>query len=169
MAMALSDIFRYAVKGSNIVTIRDEVSYIEKYARIIDYRFMGKIKISTDVEEEALDKPMIRFFLQPLVENSVFHGLESKIDDGRVNVTIKTLNERLEMVVEDDGTGMDEETLAKFRDEINNPRENSGIGLSNIVQRLKFFYGDDYTIEAESELNKGTTIRISVPEHMREE
>lgn len=169
MAMALSDIFRYAVKGSNIVTIRDEVSYIEKYARIIDYRFMGKIKISTDVEEEALDKQMIRFFLQPLVENSVFHGLESKIDDGRVNVTIKTLNERLEMVVEDDGTGMDEETLAKFRDEINNPRENSGIGLSNIVQRLKFFYGDDYTIEAESELNKGTTIRISVPEHMREE
>ena len=169
MAMALSDIFRYAVKGSNIVTIRDEVSYIEKYARIIDYRFMGKIKITTDVEEEAMDKPMIRFFLQPLVENSVFHGLESKIDDGRVNVTIKTLDGRLQMVVEDDGTGMDEETLTNLKDEINNPRENSGIGLSNIVQRLKLFYGDDYTIDAESTLNVGTTIRISVPEHMREE
>ena len=73
MAMALSDIFRYAVKASNIVTVRDEISYIEKYAKIIDYRFMGRIKINTDPADEVLDKPMIRFLLQPLVENSVFH------------------------------------------------------------------------------------------------
>jgi two-component system sensor histidine kinase YesM len=168
VAMALSDIFRYAVKGSNIVTVRDEVSYIEKYARIIDYRFMGKIKITVDVEEEALDKNMIRFFLQPLVENSVFHGLESKIEDGNVAVSIKTINNRLEMVVEDDGIGMDEETLDKLKSEIENPRENKGIGLANIVQRLRLFYDDDYTIVAESEVDKGTTIKISVPEHMKE-
>ena len=87
VAMALSDIFRYAVKGSNIVTVGDEVAHIERYARIMDYRFMGKIAIKTDVEDEVLDKPMIRFFLQPLVENSVFHGLESKMDAGYVNVS----------------------------------------------------------------------------------
>lgn len=168
VAMALSDIFRYAVKGSNIVTVRDEVSYIEKYARIIDYRFMGKIKITVDVEEEAMDKNMIRFFLQPLVENSVFHGLESKIENGHVYVSIKTVNNRIEMLVEDDGIGMDEETLNKLRNEIENPKENSGIGLANIVQRLRLFYDNDYTIDAQSEVNKGTTIKISVPEHMIE-
>ena len=168
MAMALSDIFRYAVKGSNIVTVRDEVSYIEKFARIIEYRFMGKIMIETDVEDAVLDKPMIRFFLQPLVENSVFHGLESKVDDGFVDVSIKSVGDRLELTVHDNGCGMDEETLAKLRDKIMNPRENTGIGISNIVQRLRLFYGEDYTMSADSEIDKGTVIKISVPDRIRE-
>lgn len=168
MAMALSDIFRYAVKGSNIVTVRDEVSYIEKFARIIEYRFMGKISIKTTVDEEVLDKPMIRFFLQPLVENSVFHGLESKVDAGFVEVLIKGKDDRIEMVVKDNGSGMDEETLERLRDSIKDPKESNGIGLSNIVQRLKLFYGDDYTLDADSTVNEGTVIKISVPSRMRE-
>ena len=168
IAMCLSDIFRYAVKGSNIVTVGDEVSYIAKYKRIMEYRFMGKIKIKTSVAEEVMDKPMIRFFLQPLVENSVFHGLEGKMDDGCVEVHIEAVDGRLEMEVRDDGIGMDEETLAKYREEISNPKESTGIGLSNIVQRLRLFYGDDYTITADSAPDKGTVIKISVPDHMRE-
>ena len=168
MAMALSDIFRYAVKGSNIVTVRDEVSYIEKFARIIEYRFMGKILIDTDVAEEVMDKPMIRFFLQPLVENSVFHGLESKMDAGYVDVTIKGKGDRLELTVKDNGSGMDEETLAEFRENIENPHDSNGIGISNIVQRLRLFYGEDYEMVVESEVGKGTLIRISVPDHIRE-
>ena len=129
---------------------------------------MGKIMIKTRVAEEVLDKPMIRFFLQPLVENSVFHGLESKMDAGFVNVTIEGVDNRLEMVVEDNGLGMDEETLERLREDIKNPHENTGIGLANIVQRLRLFYGDDYTIKAESHVDKGTVIKISVPDHMRE-
>ena len=168
MAMALSDIFRYAVKGSNIVTVRDEVSYIEKFARIIEYRFMGKILIDTDVAEEVMEKPMIRFFLQPLVENSVFHGLESKMDAGYVDVTIKGKVDRLELTVRDNGSGMDEETLAEFRENIENPHDSNGIGISNIVQRLRLFYGEDYEMVVESEVGKGTLIRISVPDHIRE-
>ena len=168
MAMSLSDIFRYAVKASNIVTVGDEVSYIAKYARIIEYRFMGKIKITTDVEDEVLEKPMIRFFLQPLVENSVFHGLESKMDPGFVDVHIESDNDRLKITIEDDGCGMDEETLNKLKDQLENPNENGGVGLSNIVQRLRLFYGEDYKFDVESVVDKGTVIRLSVPDHMRE-
>lgn len=168
MAMSLSDIFRYAVKASNIVTVGDEVSYIAKYARIIEYRFMGKIKITTDVEDEVLEKPMIRFFLQPLVENSVFHGLESKMDPGFVEVHIESDNDRLKITIEDDGCGMDEETLNKLKEQLENPHENGGVGLSNIVQRLRLFYGDDYTFDVDSAVNRGTVIRLSVPDHMRE-
>ena len=168
MAMALSDIFRYAVKASNIVTVRDEVSYIAKYARIIEYRFMGKIMISTSAGDEVLDKPIIRFFLQPLVENAVFHGLESKMDKGSVNVSIESKGDRLEIIVRDDGCGMDDETLLKLRETIKEPQETGGIGLSNIVQRLRLFYGDEYTFEVNSIRDQGTTIHISVPDHMRE-
>ncbi len=168
MAMALSDIFRYAVKGSNIVTIGDEVSYIEKYARIIEYRFMGKIMIETNVAEEVMDKPIIRFFLQPLVENSVFHGLEGKMDDGYVDVNVEAVEDRLELTVTDNGCGMDEDTLEDIRDIITNPKENSGIGISNIVQRLRLFYGDDYMMSVDSKIDEGTVIHISVPDHIRE-
>ena len=168
MAMALSDIFRYAVKGSNIVTVGDEVSYIKKYARIIEYRFMGKIMIETNVADEVMDKPIIRFFLQPLVENSVFHGLEGKMEAGNVDVTVEAVEDRLELTVTDNGCGMDEDTLEALRDIIENPRENSGIGISNIVQRLRLFYGDDYTMSVDSEIDRGTVIHISVPDHIRE-
>ncbi len=168
MAMALSDIFRYAVKASNIVTVRDEVSYIAKYARIIEYRFMGKIMISTDVEEDVLDKPMIRFFLQPLVENAVFHGLESKMDNGSVDVCIESEDDRLNITIRDDGIGMDEEKLESLREQMNNPKENNGIGLSNIIQRLRLFYGDEYTFNVESRVNEGTVLYVTVPDHMRE-
>ncbi len=168
MAMALSDIFRYAVKASNIVTVRDEVSYIEKYASIIDYRFMHKISINTNAEEETLDKPIIRFFLQPMVENSVFHGLESKMGNGFVNVLIKCVGDRLEIEVKDDGCGMDDETLDRLREQIKSPHEDSGIGLSNIVQRMGLFYGDDFSFDVESHAGEGTTIRVSVPDHIKE-
>lgn len=168
MAMALSDIFRYAVKASNIVTVRDEVSYIEKYARIIEFRFMGKITIETSVESTVLDKPLIRFFLQPLVENAVFHGLESKMDNGFVDVRIEGRGDKLAITIKDDGCGMDEEALGKLKELINDPHEKGGIGLPNIIQRLRLFYGDEYTFEVNSIVGKGTVINIEVPDHIRE-
>ena len=168
MAMALSDIFRYAVKASNIVTVRDEVSYIEKYARIIEFRFMGKITIETSVESSVLDKPLIRFFLQPLVENAVFHGLESKMDNGFVDVRIEGKGDRLAITIKDDGCGMDDEALNNLKELINSPNEKGGIGLPNIIQRLRLFYGDEYTFEVSSIVGKGTVINIEVPDHIRE-
>ena len=168
MAMALSDIFRYAVKASNIVTVRDEVSYIEKYARIIEFRFMGKITIETSVESSVHDKPLIRFFLQPLVENAVFHGLESKMGNGFVDVRIEGKGDKLSIKIKDDGCGMDEEALNNLKELINAPHEKGGIGLPNIIQRLRLFYGDEYTFEVSSIVGKGTTINIEVPDHIRE-
>lgn len=168
MAMALSDIFRYAVKASNIVTVSDELSYITKYARIIEYRFMGKIMVTTSVQEDVLDKQMIRFFLQPLVENAVFHGLEKKMDKGTVNAHIESNGDRLNIIIEDDGCGMDEEALSNLRELIKNPKDTGGIGLSNIIQRMRLFYGDEYTFEVESTVNRGTKIFVSVPDHIRE-
>ena len=167
MAMALSDIFRYAVKGSNIVTFRDEVQYMEKYASIINYRFSGKISIITEISDEVLDKPAIRFLLQPLVENSVFHGLEESVDPGSVITRVSMKDGRIEIEVKDDGVGMDEDTLEAVREMIENPGESASIGLSNIVQRLRLFYDDDYTITVDSEEGEGTSIVISLPDHIK--
>lgn len=167
MAMCLSDIFRYAVKGSNIVTFRDEVQYMEKYAAIINYRFSGKISIVTDIADEVLDKPAIRFLLQPLVENSVFHGLEESVESGTVSTRAFMKDGRIEVCVEDDGVGMDEDTLEAVREMLDNPGEGASIGLSNIVQRLRLFYDDDYTITVDSTEGEGTRTVISLPDHVR--
>jgi two-component system sensor histidine kinase YesM len=167
MAMSLSDIFRYAVKGSNIVTFRDEVQYIEKYASIINYRFSGKISIVTDIADEVLDKPAIRFLLQPLVENSVFHGLEESVEPGYVSTRIFMNGGRIEITVEDNGVGMDEDTLEAVREMINDPGESASIGLSNIVQRLRLFYDDEYTVTVDSIKGEGTSIVISLPDHIK--
>lgn len=167
MAMALSDIFRYAVKGSNIVTFRDEVQYMEKYASIINYRFSGKISIITDIAYEVLDKPAIRFLLQPLVENSVFHGLEESVEPGYVSTRVTMNDGRIEITVKDNGVGMDEDTLEAVREMIENPGESASIGLSNIVQRLRLFYGDDYSVTVSSTQGEGTEIVISLPDHIK--
>ena len=169
MSLALSDIFRYAVKGSNIVTIRDEIEYIQKYARIIDYRFMGKITIDVHADEEVQSKPIIRFSLQPLVENAVFHGLEASVEPGFVDVGISLEGDRIRIVVEDDGCGMDAEKLASLQYELENPGENSGVGLSNVVQRLRLFYGKDYSVDVDSTDGEGTIFKITIPDHIKEE
>jgi len=169
MAMCLSDIFRYAVKGSNIVTVRDEVEYIEKYATIINHRFMGKIRIHVTAADDVLDKPVIRLFLQPLVENSVFHGLEVSLEPGVVDVTITKKHRRLEMVVKDNGCGIDEDKLHNIRLQLENPGDSASIGLSNIVQRLRLFYGTDYSLAIDSAPGEGTMVTISVPEQIQGE
>ncbi|MBR0399668.1 MAG: histidine kinase [Mogibacterium sp.] len=167
MAMSLSDIFRYAVKGSNIVTFRDEVQYMEKYASIINYRFSGKISIITEIPDEVLDKPAIRFLLQPLVENSVFHGLEESVEPGYVMTKVSMRDGRIEITVEDNGVGMDEDTLEAVREMIEEPGDSASIGLSNIVQRLRLFYDEDYSITVDSTQGKGTVILISLPDHIK--
>ena len=78
ITMALSKVFRFAVKGENLVSVEEEVSYIREYAKIIDYRFMGKIDVNIEMDDSVREKRVIKLMLQPLVENALLHGLEEK-------------------------------------------------------------------------------------------
>lgn len=89
ITMALSKVFRFAVKGDNIVTVKEEMDYIREYATIIDYRFMGKIEVDYDIDEDLYQHHVIKLMLQPIVENAVFHGLEQKVDGGTVEVSVQ--------------------------------------------------------------------------------
>ncbi len=168
MAMALSDIFRYAVNGSNIVTVRDELEYTQIYATIIRYRHMDKITIKTEADPEALDKHIFRLMLQPLVENAVLHGMVENIRPGTVSVRIRHLadTKQLEIVTSDDGTGMDEEKLASVRKLLEKPKENESIGISNIVMRLRLVYGDQYSMRIDSRSGEGTEVTVIIPDHI---
>ena len=170
ITMALSKVFRFAIKAENIVTIEQEVEYIREYATIIEYRFMERISVEVDVEEELLQNTIIKLILQPLVENAVFHGLEQKMGDGEVQVTIRRkLEHYIMLLVKDNGCGMDEEKVQQLTRSLrDNSAKSKGIGLANIYQRLKLFYGEDVIFEIKSKLGEGTRVMIVLPDHVEE-
>ena len=170
ITMALSKVFRFAVKGENLVSVEEEVSYIREYAKIIDYRFMGKIDVNIEMDDSVREKRVIKLMLQPLVENAVFHGLEQKLEDGEVNVSIEMQNEdHMIFVVEDNGCGIEPAKLVWMRDNLDSrPTGQKGIGVANIYQRLKLFYGEDVVFRIESKQGKGTRITIIIPDEVEE-
>lgn len=152
ITMALSNLFRFAAKGSSIVPLQEEINYVKEYATIIDYRFMGKIEIDVDVPDSLLDTPITKLVLQPLVENAVFHGLEKQLDGGTVQVSVLPESDGfIRICVEDDGCGIEPERLNAIRSTLDVQANSRGIGLSNIYQRLKLFYGPNITFEIDSE------------------
>lgn len=169
ITMALSRIFRFATKGEEIVKVEDELRYVQEYAKIIECRFMGKIDISIEAEEDVLKKDVIKLLLQPIIENAVFHGLEQKIEEGEVVVSVYLMQEnKIQFVVEDNGCGMDKEQIEQLWQTMQKRVSGKGVGLTNVYQRLKLFYGEDMQFDIVSELDVGTKITIIVPDHIEE-
>lgn len=169
ITLALSKLFRFAVKGGNVVKVEEEVCHIQEYAHIIDHRFQGRIQVQTEVAEGVKEKPIIKFLLQPLIENAVFHGLEGKVEGGWVRASISMKSEnKLLCVVEDNGCGMESQKLEALRRGLEIRESQKGIGLSNIYQRLKLFYGEKAFFSIESECNVGTRVIIVIPEQLEE-
>lgn len=169
ITMALSRIFRFATKGEEIVKVEDELRYVQEYAKIIECRFMGKIDISIEAEEDVLKKDVIKLLLQPIIENAVFHGLEQKIEEGEVVVSVYLMQEnKIQFAVEDNGCGMDKEQIEQLWQTMQKRVSGKGVGLANVYQRLKLFYGEDMQFDIVSELDVGTKITIIVPDHIEE-
>lgn len=169
ITVALSHVFRFAVKGSNIVALEEEIRYIREYGKIISFRFNGKIKINLNVDETILQKRVIKMMLQPLVENAVIHGMENKVGGGNIDVMIQPRPEnRLLFVVKDDGCGMSEERLQEILSSLEKKQEENGVGINNIYQRLLLFYGEEVRFTMNSEDGKGTEISIEIPDTVEE-
>lgn len=153
-----------------MVSVKEEVTYIQEYAKIIHYRFMDRIRVVIDMDERVKEKKVIKLILQPLVENAVFHGLEKTIYGGEVHVKIRQMeNEKMLFIVEDNGCGIAPDKLKEIRQGLGKQENQKGIGMSNIYQRLDLFYGSDMSFTIESEPKNGTKVTILVPEKMKAE
>lgn len=169
ITLALSRMFRFAVKEENVVTVEDEVNYTREYARIIDYRFNGKIKIQIQMEDTIANKPMIKLILQPIIENAVFHGLERKVGGGKVEASVCMPDEgRLRLEVADNGCGMSEKMLETLRRSLAGEQKEDSIGLPNICHRLKLFYGEEMSFSIDSTENKGTRVVIDIADKVED-
>lgn len=171
---SLSKLFRYNVKGDELVTVKEVIKNLREYALIIDYRFMGKFKVKIQAEDTLLQEILPKMLVQPLVENAVLHGLEPKMEKGQVDVRFSEDGEEaMRITVEDDGCGMKQGDLDALRTQMESYNEEQaygkrghGIGVSNVYRRIRLFYGEHAQFQINSEENRGTCITMRLPKRM---
>ncbi|QTH40596.1 sensor histidine kinase [Cohnella sp. LGH] len=152
-------------KGEEVISLRDELEHIKAYVEIQNIRFDDSIQLEIDVPEELLELNLIKLVLQPIVENSILHGiLEKENGTGRIQVKAECQGEELELSVTDDGPGIEEEVLKNILNSDKRSR-NSGYGIKNVNERIKLYYGSEYGLEYRSVYGEGTTVRIRLPAH----
>jgi two-component system LytT family sensor kinase len=157
MVVRLSKVLRRLLrKHENFSTLREELSFIDDYLSIEVVRFGEKLRFEKDVADNTLDMLVPSMLLQPLVENSIKHGLSSKVDGGAIRIHANRMGRKLYILVEDDGVGIPESKLGTLLD--------SGIGVTNVNERLKVLFGSQYRMWVESQPGHGTQIHIEVPE-----
>jgi len=176
MIMLLGDMFRYSTsKGGNIVKISDEIKNVENYATLQKFRFEDRIEMEYNIPDEILEYEILRLVLQPIVENAIIHGIEPKMDKGRIKISANLKEEDIVFSISDDGIGIKNADLIHINQKfLQYGSEQStilgdNIGIYNVNARIKSFYGEKYGIEINSLEGKGTTVVLRIPKKCNNE
>jgi two-component system, LytTR family, sensor kinase len=161
LIIKLATILRRLLNSSDaFVPLREELEFIDNYLDIEVVRFgPDKLRIVKELEPASLDVMVPSMLLQPLIENSIKHGLASKIEEGRIFLRSRLTDSRLIIEVEDNGVGMGAANLLEKPTGFGG----TGIGLANVAERLKVLYGDTARMTIDSHEGKGTLIRLRLP------
>lgn len=163
---ALARFFRISLsKGKSIVTVRDELEHVRNYLMIQQTRFKNKFVYRFEAGEEVMDLVCLKLMLQPLVENAIYHGMEFMDGDGEVCVKAYREADDLWFQISDNGLGMTRQQVESLLDEKEHvsSRRGSGIGVKNVNERIRLYFGDDYGLQIWSEPDEGTVISIHLP------
>lgn len=164
VAADLADILRSSISGDEFVTLGEELTTLDRYVEIQSIRFPGKFRLEKDIDEAALDVQVPKLMLQPIVENAILHGFADT--GGSIVVTARLEDTELELTVTDDGCGMSEESLRRFRE---GGRAGEHLGLRNVDAILRLHYGDAYGLRFPPVSGRGTCVAISLPAVRKEE
>lgn len=164
---ALARFFRISLsKGRSIIPVKDELEHVRNYLMIQQMRFKNKFTYEIEADPETLEMASLKLMLQPLVENAIYHGMEFMDGDGEILVRVETEESGLCFTIQDNGLGMTQEQaeslLTSTTPHVSSKR-GSGIGVKNVNERIRLYFGETYGLEIESEPDEGTTIRIHLP------
>lgn len=171
MIKSLAVIFRYSIKGADVVHLQEELEIVKSYIYIQQIRFADMFDVIYQIAQDTLKCSVPRIILQPIVENAIYHGLETKLDHGHLWIGSEfDVHGNLCIWINDDGVGMDQNTLENIKRQIagfDNVDHavlcNDSIGVINVNNRIKLTYGMEYNLEIDSELNKGTRVKLKIP------
>ncbi|MEN6413136.1 MAG: LytS/YhcK type 5TM receptor domain-containing protein [Veillonellales bacterium] len=162
LLVELSDFFRRSLKTArDFVTLQEELDHVDSYLILEKARFGQRLIIEKQIDENVLDTQIPCFTLQPLVENAVKHGLQAKEHGGTVRISAQRSDIHVEITICDDGVGIPPEIIQKVL--VHGFGKGTGVGLSNVNERLKTIYGPQYALAIDSVVGKGTVIKLSIP------
>ena len=167
MVNALAQLFRISIsRGHELIPIRSEVQHARSYLQIQSVRYRDQFTYSFDVEERCLDFLCNKITLQPLIENAINHGLNGLSDDERIDIRVFESGEDILFTVTDNGVGMEPEQLEDiFR---RGPDSKSGIGVTNVNERLRIWFGERYGVSITSVPDEGTCVTVRMPKIRQE-
>ncbi|MFB9326431.1 sensor histidine kinase [Paenibacillus aurantiacus] len=173
---ALTLLFRNSLsKGQEIIPLRSELDHVRSYLTIQMARYEEKLRCELDVPDELLGRHVVKILLQPLVENAIYHGIKPKEGGGTIRITGSADEERMTLVVEDDGLGIPPDRLARMNEALKAGRksaEDNGYGLYNVNERIQLIHGSAYGLVVESRQGVGTKVMLRLPllhrHHMEE-
>lgn len=162
MLYSLAVTFRAQIKEADIITLAQELHYCKKYMELFEFRYQNQFQASVECPEEYLKTPIIKFVLQPVIENYFIHGIRLKEQDNFVRITVEK-EEGYEIIVEDNGRGMTEEAIEKKNRELefDTMEKHSSIGIANVNRRLKAVYGKECGIRLEARKGGGLRVILS--------
>ncbi|MBC8585427.1 sensor histidine kinase [Youxingia wuxianensis] len=173
MTEALATLFRYSIsQAGEMATFAQELENVQNYLLIQRYRFPEKFVFVKRIEEESvLSYKLPILTIQPIVENAIHHGLETKMGTGTITLRAFTTQDRLMIYIMDDGMGMSEGRLKEIQQAMEgkgspssgSKGKNMGIAMINVNQRIKFYFGSEYGLKVYSAPGAGTTVEISLP------
>ncbi len=167
MVSSLSDFFRTTLsKGKDFITIAEEESHIKSYLEIQQFRYRDILSYEIDIPEEIHSYLILKLTLQPIVENALYHGLKNKRGLGKISVTGIKKKNQIDLIVSDNGIGMDEEKLARLNRIIRGEEPDDsqhGFGMANVQQRIELNFGMKYGMYIESTYGIGTKVIVTIP------
>lgn len=164
---ALANIMEASIgRGHKLIQFKEELTYIDSYIDIFKARFVDKVTIEENIDEETLEVSIPRLLIEPIVENALNHGIERVIRKGKLIITAYIQEQDLVVEVYDNGIGMTKDELQELNNKIHSTEESEkygdSIGLTNVNERIKLFYGESYGLEIESEYNVFTKVKVRI-------
>ena len=164
MINALSKFFRISLSdGKEFITIADEIEHVRNYLKIQEVRYKDKMEYIINLDNSIEQYLVPKMIIQPLVENSIYHGLKPKRKKGNIEINIKLIRSYIHIEVIDNGVGINKERLKTIQENLKNSYESEHYGLYNVNERLKLSFKDKYTISITSKENIGTKVSILIP------
>lgn len=167
----IAGLLRYNLKQMDrSVTLQEEVDVLKQYMEIQKARLTDRLHFELEMEESCLKQIIPPLTLQPLIENAIIHAIEPREDGGKITLRIFHQEDRVTIEIEDDGVGMESSKIEQVLHEHYEPTEghSTGIGLSNVVKRLRLFYGVEDTFQIESQIGCYTKVMLKLPRLRRD-
>jgi two-component system sensor histidine kinase YesM len=165
MTSSLARFFRLGIsRGSETISLRTEIEYVETYLAIQKQRYQEKLSYELSFAPGLYDRKILKLLIQPLVENAIYHGIKNKDGPGLIRIIGDLEGDAIVIRICDNGVGMHTEQLEALREGKIEPSQGRGVGVRNVQERIRLYFGPGYGVEFQSAPGAGTTASIRIPD-----